>query len=105
MKRAVIFGAGNIGRGFIGQLLSESGYRVTFVDIDAELVTALAAAGSYRLQAVFDDEVEELSIGPVTAGTARELGLSVHVIAREYTIDGLIEALIRHFTGKDIPEK
>ena len=44
-------------------------------------------------------------IGPVTAGTARELGLSVHVIAREYTIDGLIEALIRHFTGKDIPEK
>ena len=34
MKQAIIFGAGNIGRGFIGQLYSESGYHVTFVDVD-----------------------------------------------------------------------
>ena len=32
-------------------------------------------------------------IGPVTAGTARELGLTVHAVAVEYTEDGLIEAL------------
>jgi uroporphyrinogen III methyltransferase/synthase len=35
-------------------------------------------------------------IGPITAGTARELGLPVHVVAEEYTIDGLVESLIRH---------
>ena len=35
-------------------------------------------------------------IGPITAGTARDLGLSVHIVAEEYTIDGLVEALIRH---------
>jgi uroporphyrinogen-III synthase len=32
-------------------------------------------------------------IGPVTAGTARELGLAVHAVAEEYTEAGLIQAL------------
>ncbi len=32
-------------------------------------------------------------IGPVTADTARELGLRVDVVAEEYTIDGLLDAL------------
>ena len=36
-------------------------------------------------------------IGPVTAGTARELGISVAVEASEYTIPGLVDALVRHF--------
>ena len=31
---AVMFGAGNVGRGFLGQLFCESGYEVVFVDID-----------------------------------------------------------------------
>jgi uroporphyrinogen III methyltransferase/synthase len=35
-------------------------------------------------------------IGPITAGTARELDLPVHVTAEEYTIDGLVDALIRY---------
>lgn len=34
------------------------------------------------------------AIGPVTAGTARELGLEVRVVAREYTIPGLVRALV-----------
>ncbi|MGH7699307.1 MAG: uroporphyrinogen-III synthase, partial [Gemmatimonadales bacterium] len=36
-------------------------------------------------------------IGPVTARTARELGVPVTVEAREYTVPGLVEALVRHF--------
>jgi len=36
-------------------------------------------------------------IGPVTANTARELGLRVDVIAAEYTLDGLVAALVKHF--------
>jgi len=34
-------------------------------------------------------------IGPVTAGTARELGLKVDVVAEEYTIKGLVEAILK----------
>jgi len=32
-------------------------------------------------------------IGPITAATARELGLPVHLVAKEYTIPGLVQAL------------
>ncbi|MGQ4809402.1 hypothetical protein NKDENANG_02819 [Candidatus Entotheonellaceae bacterium PAL068K] len=35
-----------------------------------------------------------IAIGPVTAGTARELGLPVAAVASEYTITGLLEALV-----------
>lgn len=67
MKQAIIFGAGNIGRGFIGQLLSESGYTVTFVDVDADLIAGLNQRGQYHLQTVFNDDVTNLTIGPVRA--------------------------------------
>ena len=36
-------------------------------------------------------------IGPITANTACELGLHVDVIAAEYTMDGLVAALVKHF--------
>jgi uroporphyrinogen-III synthase len=39
-------------------------------------------------------------IGPVTAQTAQELGLPIHVVAEEYTISGLVEALIKYFKDK-----
>ena len=35
------------------------------------------------------------SIGPVTSSTLRELGLPVHMEAREYTIPGLIQAIVK----------
>ena len=37
-------------------------------------------------------------IGPVTAKTAEKSGLKVDVMAEEYTVDGLIAALEKHFT-------
>lgn len=42
------------------------------------------------------------AIGPITAGTARELGYEVAVVAEEYTIPGLVEACISHFGGGDV---
>ena len=37
-------------------------------------------------------------IGPVTAGTAHELGLRVDIEAGEHTVDGLAESLVQHFS-------
>ncbi|GHG02388.1 mannitol-1-phosphate 5-dehydrogenase [Deinococcus piscis] len=48
-KMALHFGAGNIGRGFIGALLSQSGYRVVFADINEQVITALREQGEYDI--------------------------------------------------------
>lgn len=40
------------------------------------------------------------SIGPVTTKTAQEMGLTVQVEAAEYTIAGLVEALVGHFQSR-----
>jgi len=64
---SVIFGAGSVGRGFLGQLFSESGYEVVFVDVDEPLIEALARRGSYTLRLAGVDKVEDLTIGPVRA--------------------------------------
>ncbi|MCH7802097.1 MAG: uroporphyrinogen-III synthase, partial [Chloroflexi bacterium] len=38
-------------------------------------------------------------IGPITAATAGELGLSVDIVASEHTIDGLVNAMEDYFNG------
>jgi mannitol-1-phosphate 5-dehydrogenase len=80
-RQAVIFGAGNIGRGFIGQLLSESGFTVTFVDVDDELVQALNTRREYHLQTVFYDEIRDYRIGPVRAIHGRDLEAVAKAVA------------------------
>jgi len=42
------------------------------------------------------DGILAASIGPVTSSTLRELGLGVHIEAKEFTIPGLIDAIIAH---------
>ncbi len=52
MKKAIQFGAGNIGRGFIGQLLFQSGYETTFIDVNEEVIFAINRIGSYKINIV-----------------------------------------------------
>ena len=55
MKIAVQFGAGNIGRGFMGQLFREIGYEIVFVDVNEELVIQLDKKRSYTLRVLDPD--------------------------------------------------
>lgn len=50
--RAVHFGAGNIGRGFVGLILHRAGYDVTFVDVNPELIGMLQRADAYQVREV-----------------------------------------------------
>ena len=54
MKQAIHFGGGNIGRGFIGELLVRSGYEVTFVDVAEALVDEINARRAYDIEIVGD---------------------------------------------------
>jgi mannitol-1-phosphate 5-dehydrogenase len=64
--QAVHFGAGNIGRGFIGQLYWESGFRTTFVDVNEAVVSLLKTRNSYPLHLV-SETTEKMVIDNVTA--------------------------------------
>ncbi len=68
-KLAVQFGAGNIGRGLMGQLLREAGFTVVFVDANASLVEQLNSRGSYtlRLLDAYSKTTRELTIDGFTA--------------------------------------
>ncbi len=72
MRQAVIFGAGSVGRGFLGELLCGAGWFVTFVDIDPVLVRTLATDGSYPHLTVSDAGERRTTVGPVTALHARD---------------------------------
>jgi mannitol-1-phosphate 5-dehydrogenase len=64
---ALMYGAGNIGRGFIGPLFSKAGYKVVFVDVAEDIVSALKEKGSYPVRLLSDDETEEVWIEGVCA--------------------------------------
>lgn len=80
MKKAVHFGAGNIGRGFIGLLLSKAGYHVTFVDVAAPLVDDINNLGKYNVQ-IFGKE-EKIQVDNVSA------------INSEKNLDALLDAIV-----------
>ncbi|MGL5191027.1 MAG: mannitol-1-phosphate 5-dehydrogenase [Cetobacterium sp.] len=52
MKKAIQFGAGNIGRGFIGKILSQSGYEVCFADVAKEIIDELNKKHEYNVEIV-----------------------------------------------------
>ncbi|KIX98230.1 uncharacterized protein Z520_06310 [Fonsecaea multimorphosa CBS 102226] len=52
---AVHFGGGNIGRGFIAELLHETGYEVIFVDVVDDLINRINASKSYKITEVGEE--------------------------------------------------
>lgn len=70
-----------VGRGFLGQLLTESGYEVIFVDIDRALLEAINVRRGYRLRLVDNEEVEELWIAPARAIDGSDIGLAAAALS------------------------
>ncbi|MBQ2784888.1 MAG: mannitol dehydrogenase [Oscillospiraceae bacterium] len=81
MKQAVMYGGGNIGRGFIGALLSQSGYAVTFVDVAAPVVDTLRDKGTYPVRYVSSAGYEDVWIENVTAVNGNDMPAVAETIA------------------------
>lgn len=71
--KAIMYGAGNIGRGFIGSLLSQAGYRVTFIDVMEPVVRALQEQERYPIRYVSTEGNEDVWIENVTAVNGNDL--------------------------------
>jgi mannitol-1-phosphate 5-dehydrogenase len=61
-KKAVHFGAGNIGRGFVACFLHNSGYEVVFADVMDALIDKINASPSYRVIEVGTEGTSENTI-------------------------------------------
>lgn len=124
----VLLPRADIARKALPQELSRLGLDVTEVDvyqtvIDAELAPEAArqiklgmidvilftssSTVSHFVQAMAPyatdgwlNQVKIACIGPITAETARQHGLNVQVEASEYTVEGLLDALMKNLGGK-----
>jgi len=79
--KAVMYGGGNIGRGFIGMLFSASGYEVTFVDIVASVVDALNRDHTYPVRIVSGDGHQDIDVRNVSAVNGNDTGAAAEAIA------------------------
>ncbi|HAT5005567.1 mannitol-1-phosphate 5-dehydrogenase [Serratia marcescens] len=69
--KALHFGAGNIGRGFIGKLLADAGIEVTFADVNQTVLDLLNSRKSYQVHVVGEQErVERVNnVSAVNSGS------------------------------------
>ncbi|GEM03342.1 mannitol-1-phosphate 5-dehydrogenase [Halolactibacillus miurensis] len=114
--KALHFGAGNIGRGFIGYLLNQSGYDVCFVDVNQAMIDQLNQTGTYKIE-LLDDHQTTLTVSGVTAlnsGQDKEeviraikeaniITTSVGVDNLKYIVPILSEGLIERVKENDQP--
>ncbi|GEM04849.1 mannitol-1-phosphate 5-dehydrogenase [Halolactibacillus miurensis] len=63
--KAVHFGAGNIGRGFIGLLLSQAGYHVSFVDVNEQVIDAINDKQQYNVL-LADESQEKIPVSNIS---------------------------------------
>ena len=79
--KAVMYGGGNIGRGFIGMLFSLSGYETTFVDVAAPVVEGLNKEGKYPVRIISGDTHEDIDVVNVNAVNGNDTEAVAEVIA------------------------
>lgn len=81
--KAVHFGAGNIGRGFIGLLLSQADYHVSFVDVNEQVIDAINDKQQYKVL-LADEAGEEITVTNISGINS--------IKDPEAVIDAIVEA-------------
>lgn len=123
---SVLLPGSDIGRDVLAQGLSDLGARVERVpayrtitpqgvteqarqilEQGVDVITFTSSSTVRNLLDILDGDKRCLDssfiacIGPVTARTAEELGIRVDLVAEDHTVEGLVDSLVRHFSGKE----
>lgn len=84
MKRILIVGAGKEGKGTIGDMFHEGGWRLTFLDRDPKVIRSLNEQGYYTVTGYYQDHMETRRINEYDAYCADEAyGVLEAVIAAD----------------------
>lgn len=67
MKKAIMYGGGNIGRGFIAQLFYLTGYETVFIDVNQNLVDSLNKTHEYPIYITGEKDYEKFTVKNVRA--------------------------------------
>ncbi len=100
--KAVMYGGGNIGRGFIGQLLSQSGYEVTFVDVVDAVVDTLNRDHKYPVRILSNEGHKDVEVLNVSAVNGNNMDAVADVIANADIMATAVGARILKFIVPNI---
>ena len=111
-----MYGGGNIGRGFIGATLSQSGYEVTFIDVAEPLVKALQEKHQYPVRYVSSEGYEDIMIEHVTAVNGNDQEAASEAIANcdimatavgarilKFIVPNIVAGLRKRWARTDVP--
>ncbi len=73
MKKVVVFGGGNIGRGLVGRIFCESEYETVFVDVNPDLIKHLNEFHSYPLYVTNGTDYDKREVTSVRAVDGRDM--------------------------------
>jgi mannitol-1-phosphate 5-dehydrogenase len=101
--KAVHFGGGNIGRGFIGLLLSKAGYSVEFVDVDEQLVQLLNQRGHYTVE-LANEAADSTIVHNVTAINGNDKELVAQAVAEADLVTTAVGVNVLKYIAQNIAE-
>ena len=104
MKKAVMYGGGNIGRGFIGQLMFQAGYAVSFVDVNQELLNSLNTQKEYPVRILKGESYEEVVVKNVSGIDGNDLEAVSTAIAEADLCATAVGVNVLKFTAKPFKE-
>ncbi len=95
--KGLVFGAGNIGRGFLGLLLSKAGFEVSFVDVDVGKVSTLNREKEYPVFVVSDGGISEETVRKTKAVLATDFeAVEREVVEADVILTAVGKDALRH---------
>ncbi len=102
MKKAIMYGGGNIGRGFIAQLFNLSGYEVVFIDVVDALVEKMNNDKEYPIYITKGESYDKYTVTNVRAVNGKDENAVAEEIATADVMATAVGVNILKFIAKPL---